>query len=113
MKRGELWIVSLEPKKGAEVGKQRPALVIQSDFLNDVSHPTVIIAPISSQQQEENVLRYKIENPGLRKGFGFVLIDQIRTVDASHRLKKQIGKLKESDMRAIKILLMQVLNLDE
>ena len=111
MKRGEIWVVSLDPKKGAEVGKQGPALIVQTDLLNDVGHPTVIIAPISSQAQAENVLRYKIENSGLQKGFGFVLIDQIRTVDASHRLKKRIGKLNASEVEEISLLLKQVLNL--
>ena len=88
MKRGEIWVVSLDPRKGAEVGKQRPGLIIQTDFLNDVGHPTTIVAPISSQSQDENVLRYRVENTGLRKGFGFILIDQLRAIDAVHRLKK-------------------------
>ena len=110
-RRGEIWVVSLDPKKGSEVGKQRPALVIQTDLLNDVGHPTVIIAPISSQIQEVNVLRFKLENTGLQKGFGYVLIDQIRTVDASLRLKKRIGKIKGSELEAVGLLLKQVLNL--
>ena len=111
MKRGEIWIVSLDPKKGTEVGKQRPALIIQTDLLNEVGHPTVILAPISSQLQEENVLRYKVENSCFRNGFGFVLIDQLRTVDASLRLKKLIGKMRTSEMDAVNLLLKQVLAL--
>jgi mRNA interferase MazF len=33
-KRGEIWIVSLEPVKGHEMGKTRPALVISNDINN-------------------------------------------------------------------------------
>jgi mRNA interferase MazF len=111
MKRGEIWIASLEPKKGTEVGKQRPVLILQTDLLNDIGHPTVLVAPISSQAQAENVLRYKVENSGLARGAGYVLIDQLRAVDAAHRLKKRTGKLRRSEMEQIGIRLRQVLDL--
>ena len=112
MKRGEIWIASLDPKKGNEVGKQRPVLVLQTDLLNDVKHPTVIIAPISSQAQATNILRFRIENTGLHKGEGYVLIDQVRTIDAALRLKKRIGKLKLAEVQEISVLLKQVLDLE-
>lgn len=111
MKRGEIWIASLDPKKGSEVGKQRPVLILQTDLLNDVAHPTVIVVPISSQAQTENVLRFRVENPGLHKELGFVLIDQVRTIDGAQRLRKKIGKLKDSELEQISVLLKQVLDL--
>ncbi len=42
MKRSEIWVASLEPNKGSEVGKQRPVLIVQTDLLNDVGHPNVM-----------------------------------------------------------------------
>ena len=111
MKRGEIWIASLDPKKGNEVGKQRPVLIVQTDLLNDVKHPTLIIAPISSQAQTENILRFRIENQNLHKGFGYILIDQIRTIDADLRLKKKTGKLKSADVEEVDTRLKQVLDL--
>ena len=111
MKRGEIWIASLEPKTGSEVGKKRPVLVLQTDLLNQVKHPTVVIAPISSQEQSENLLRYKIENKTFQKGFGYILIDQIRAIDVSLRLKKKIGAISTSDLKQIEILLRHVLDL--
>lgn len=111
MKRGEIWIASLEPKKGAEVGKQRPVLILQTDLLNDIGHPTVIVAPISSQAQSENVLRFKVVNAGLARGAGYVLIDQLRAVDAGHRLKRRAGRLRRSELEQIGIRLRQILDL--
>ncbi len=32
-KRGEIWLIDLEPTKGDELKKQRPAIVISSDTL--------------------------------------------------------------------------------
>jgi mRNA interferase MazF len=32
-KRGEIWLVSLDPTVGAEIQKTRPAIVISSDYM--------------------------------------------------------------------------------
>ena len=63
MKRGEIWVAHLDPKKGSEVGKQRPVLIIQTDLLNDIHHPTVSVLPLSAQEQSENILRIKVSHP--------------------------------------------------
>ena len=113
MKRGEVWIATLEPKKGSEVGKQRPVLIIQTNLLNEVGHPTVIVAPVSSKEQKENILRYKIEDKNIfNSGFGFVLVDQIRAIDASLRLKKRVGSISHQQMQAVGLRLKQVMDLE-
>ena len=111
MKRGEIWVAQLEPKKGSEVGKQRPVLVFQTDLLNDVQHPTVIVLPITPQDQTENVLRYSVECTELHSGRGYVLIDQLRAIDSKSRMKKKIGKLAEDEMSKISRLVKLVLDL--
>ena len=42
-------MANLNPKRGSEVGKLRPVLVIQTDMFNEVFHPTVIVLPLSTQ----------------------------------------------------------------
>ena|SRR6185436_18099391 len=111
MKRGEIWVAALAPHQGKEVGKQRPVLVVQTDLLNQVNHPTVIILPISSKIQPENALRFRIEHSLLTKGFGYVLIDQPRAIDAESRLKKCLGKVKLRELREIDLHLKQVFDL--
>ena len=109
MKRGEIWIAQLEPRKGSEVGQQRPVLICQTNLLNRVGHPTVVILPITSQRQTENLLRHRIESPALHHGEGFVLIDQIRAIDSQSRMKTRIGVLPTLEMdrvsRLIKLIL--------
>jgi mRNA-degrading endonuclease toxin of MazEF toxin-antitoxin module len=74
LKKGEIWIASLEPKTGSDVGKQRPVVIAQTDLLNDVNHPTVLVLPVSSQTQQENPLRLRIEHACFEKKYGYILI---------------------------------------
>jgi mRNA interferase MazF len=44
-KRGEIWLVNLDPTVGAEIKKTRPALVISSDFIGKL--PLKLVIPIT------------------------------------------------------------------
>nr|HAD52490.1 type II toxin-antitoxin system PemK/MazF family toxin [Algoriphagus sp.] len=44
----EIWLVNLNPSKGTEPGKIRPAVIIQTNLLNQVMHPSTLICPITS-----------------------------------------------------------------
>ena len=46
-KRGEIYLTALDPTVGREIQKTRPALIIQNDISNRLSHMT-IVAPITS-----------------------------------------------------------------
>jgi mRNA interferase MazF len=46
-RRGEIYLVALDPTLGREIRKTRPALVIQNDLSNRLSDVT-IVAPIAS-----------------------------------------------------------------
>ena|SRR3989344_7729629 len=95
IRRGDIWLVNLDPTIGHEVSKSRPAVIIQNDIGNKYS-PITIIAPISSQKINDiypvEVLLTK-ENSGLDK-MSKVLLNQIRAID-KRRLIKRIGKLDE------------------
>ncbi len=43
MKRGEIWLINLDPTIGAEIAKKRPALIINEDGVGRL--PLRIIAP--------------------------------------------------------------------
>jgi mRNA interferase MazF len=45
---GEIYLVYFNPKKGKEVGKLRPALVISNDIQNEHDHH-IIVAPLSDE----------------------------------------------------------------
>ena len=93
IKRGTLYLANLSPRKGTEPGKIRPVLVIQSDLLNEVQHPSTLILPLTTKLTEPNVLRVRIPK-GMAKidKESDVMIDQCRAID-NKRLISALGSL--------------------
>jgi mRNA interferase MazF len=94
MRQYELWIANLEPQFGAEIGKTRPVLIIQSNLLNDIPHTSTIVCPITTKlNPNAQFLRVK-----LAKGVGNierdseVVMDQIRSLDRK-RFVSRIGDI--------------------
>ena len=103
VKRGEIYVVSLIEKdsRGQEIGKKRPAIIVQADLWNKYL-PSTIILPLTSQEPvylgTANVLLEK-GGSGLEVD-SFVLFPQLRSVDKS-RLEKKIGELSNTKMQAV------------
>lgn len=93
VKRGDIFLVNLNPTIGGEQNGIRPCLIIQNDFGNKLS-PITIIAPITSKifskEYLTNVFLPK-KNFGLDKD-STVLLNQIKSIDKI-RIIKKIGKL--------------------
>jgi mRNA interferase MazF len=103
--RGEIWLANLNPqKKSNEVGKTRPVLVFQNNYLNDSGYPTTIIFPLTTQTIDDSEpLRYRLhQREGLDKNSD-VLIAQIRAIDNSRFLKK-LTAIDEYELEVIKNL---------
>jgi mRNA interferase MazF len=47
IRRGDIWLIDLEPVRSGELGKRRPCLII-SDNLYNQSAPTLLVMPITS-----------------------------------------------------------------
>ncbi|MFW5902848.1 MAG: type II toxin-antitoxin system PemK/MazF family toxin [archaeon] len=102
LRRGEIVLVNLEPVKGSEQGKKRPAVVIQNDIGNRYS-PTTIIAPLTSRYEENNPAQVNLEadlETGLEQD-STVLLNQIRTVSIEHRILKKMGRVSSEKMEKI------------
>jgi mRNA interferase MazF len=82
IRRGVLYLADLEPRRGTEPGKTRPVLVVQSDLLNDVGHPSTWVLPCTTRTVGENLLRVVLPRgiAGNRQDCE-VMIDQSRAVD--------------------------------
>ncbi|MFM9943924.1 MAG: type II toxin-antitoxin system PemK/MazF family toxin [Bacteroidia bacterium] len=109
----EIWLANLNPQKGTEPGKIRPVLVIQTNFLNKVLHPSTLICPITTNIDDElTIIRVNLTKgmAGLDENCD-ILIDQIRAIDNKRMLKK-IGDLPPQLEKIIKENLIMVLNLD-
>lgn len=98
-KRGEVWLVQLDPTRGAEMQKTRPAAVISSDTFN--AQPLRIIVPITTWQEKFARWPFMIfikQSPtnGLTQdSCGNVL--QVRSVSVE-RLSKKIGVLSGTEI---------------
>jgi mRNA interferase MazF len=100
-RRGEVYLVNLDPTIGAEIKKTRPALILQNDVANRHS-PITIVASITSQADKalypSEVLVIAPEG-GLRVD-SVVVLNQIRSIDM-RRLIKRLGVLKHDTMRKV------------
>ncbi len=98
--RGEIWLVSLEPVTGHEIGKTRPALVISNDKNNKFSD-TITMLPITSKTEKIYPFETLItkEESVLPKD-SKVKSNQIRTIDKK-RLVKYMGKLQEAKLKEV------------
>ncbi len=89
IKRGDIFLVNLEPVIGSEQGKTRPCLIIQNDEGNKVS-PTTIIAPTTTKFFVKE-FPTNVEVTAEQSGLDFdstILLNQIRIVDKSRIIKK-------------------------
>lgn len=97
-KRGEVWVVNLDPAVGKEIKKTRPCLVMQSDLINEVMR-TTMVAPITSTVRENwpfSVV-FKKGEAGL-KNKSMALFNQIKTTDIQ-RFTKKLGKISDEKMK--------------
>ena len=109
----EIWIADLNPQLGTETGKTRPVLVIQTNLLNKIPHPSTIVCPITTNvQKDAAILRVH-----LKKGMANlhencdVMMDQIRAID-NKRLIKKVGNLPTELIDQIKENMTIILDLD-
>jgi len=90
MNQYEIWLADLNPQIGTEAGKVRPVLIVQTNFLNEIAHPSTIICTITTKlNNESDILRIRINkgNCGLSENSD-IMIDQIRAIDNSRFVKK-------------------------
>lgn len=113
IKRFEIWIADLNPRVGTEPGKKRPVLIVQTDFLNKISHSSTIICPITTNIN----IKAKILRVPLKRGQAnlekdcHVLLDQIRAID-NQRLIEKIGTLPKNLTGQVKEKLKIVLDFE-
>jgi len=85
VKRGEIWLVALDPTVGSEIKKSRPCVIISPPELNEHLR-TVIVAPMTSKSVPAP-FRVPVTHAAKK---GLIVLDQIRTVDKI-RLVKRVG----------------------
>ena len=108
--RGDIWLVNLNPiKKNNEMGKIRPAVILQDDILNQNDYPTTIIIPLSTVLIDDaQPIRYRIKKRNNLKEDSDIVLTQIRAVDNS-RFVEKIATLTSKELKIIKQLLDEII----
>ena len=95
----EIVLVNLDPTVGSEIKKTRPCVVISPNEMNKFLN-TIIIAPMTSSSRPYPT-RVEVQTNNKK---GWVVIDQIRTVDRK-RITKIFGKLSDNEIIEVKNVL--------
>lgn len=102
VRRGEIWLVNLDPTVGSEIRKTRPCVIISPPEMHDHLR-TAIIAPMTTGSHPAP-FRIPVRHGGKQ---GLILLDQIRVVDKA-RLVKRAGVIAPGTLKATLATLAEV-----
>lgn len=102
VKRGQIWLVHLDPTVGSEIQKTRPCVVISPPEMHDYLR-TAIVAPMTTASRPAP-FRIAVRHRGKD---GLILLDQLRAVDKS-RMVKRSGALSGATLTAALAALREV-----
>lgn len=95
VRRGEIWTVRFDPVEDSEIGKTRPALVLQNDIGNRYAN-TTIVAPITGRYKElPTLVEIDPSKANGLKRLCAVNLSHVRTVSRS-RLVTKLGVLENA-----------------
>jgi mRNA interferase MazF len=87
-RKGDLVALTFDPQSGHEQRGRRPALVISNDLFN--KHTGLCVAcPITSTQRG---FPFHVAVPDEDGVTGFVMVEQVKSIDFRARKAKRIGK---------------------
>jgi len=99
----DVFLINLDPTIGHEIKKSRPCVIISPNEINNNIN-TIIIASMTTKSK-----KYPTRVPiKFIKKTGFIIIDQIRTVDKK-RLIKKLGKVEKNTINKIKKTIKEML----
>jgi mRNA interferase ChpB len=93
MKRGDIYLVSLDPTEGHEQRERRPVLVVSPAEFNDAAKLPVIL-PITAGGEFARRISFAVPISGI-KTTGVVRCDQPRVLDLNARNGRKVDTLPE------------------
>ncbi|TAG56657.1 MAG: type II toxin-antitoxin system PemK/MazF family toxin [Cytophagales bacterium] len=112
MKQSEIWLIDLDPTKGAEIQKKRPAIIINDNKLGKL--PLKIIIPITDWKDHYEIAPWMIKiEPNIKNGLSKTSSAdcfQIRSL-SQERLIKKLGTIDKTILDEIKEAIRKVLDL--
>ena len=96
MKRGEIWLVSLDPTSGHEQKRRRPVLIVSPEAFNRVTKLPVIL-PITSGGNFARTAGFAVPlTDAGTKTTGVVRCDQPRAIDLAARGGKKLESIPDA-----------------
>jgi len=98
MKRGEIWLVSLDPTLGHQQRGRRPVLIVSPEAFNRITKLPVVL-PITSGGNFARTAGFAVPLTGAEtKTTGVVRCDQPRTLDVAARGGRRLESISEAVM---------------
>ena len=97
MKRYDVHWTVLDPARGSEMAKTRPAVIVSLDELNRHLH-TVTVCPLTSQLRPSWRSRVQVKCDGRPAD---VAVDQIRSVSKT-RVGEKLGRLSATEAASVR-----------
>jgi mRNA-degrading endonuclease toxin of MazEF toxin-antitoxin module len=96
MKRGEIWLVGLDPTQGHEQKGRRPVLIVSPEAFNRVTKVPVVL-PITSGGNVARTAGFAVPLSGAgTKTTGIVRCDQPRALDLGTRRGKKLENVPDA-----------------
>jgi mRNA interferase MazF len=102
MRRGEIWLINLDPTVGAEIKKTRPAVVVSDDAIGVL--PLKVIVPVTEWKERYAIAPWMVrlepdaennlDKPSAADAF------QVRSI-SQERFIRFVGRLSNPVMQAI------------
>lgn len=112
IKRGHVYIIDFNPRVRTKPGKLRPAVVLQSNLVNEAGYPSTIVIPTTTRLVEKpGILRLHMEKgqAGLERDSDFLLGQLIAVANVSFR--QEVGVLPSVTMQELESRLRLILGL--
>ncbi|MBK7893719.1 MAG: type II toxin-antitoxin system PemK/MazF family toxin [Anaerolineaceae bacterium] len=112
MRRGEIWLINLDPTIGAEIRKTRPAVIVNDDAVGIL--PLKVVVPITDWKERYAVAPWMSKlNPDAENGLSKPSAAdafQVRSL-SQERFVRRLGKLSPENLQTISQALAVVLSI--
>ena len=102
-----------DPAKAAEVGKQRPAIILQSPVMLKAGVPTVLVCPLTSQLRHPlEIIRVAIPPRDKLKRFSYAMVEHVRSISVQRIVTNKLAQISKVEHNQLKEKLLIVMGFE-
>lgn len=101
LKRGDIWLINLDPSIGHEQNKKRPCIIISVDAFNEGASGLIVVLPITSKFKAISWLVPIETTYSKLKSISYIICNQPRTISIERLFGNCLGTVNESTMEKI------------